>query len=101
MTSGESETFVQPGDGAPSVIYQGGQSQTLLEADGSGLVLLLLLPILITAVPVLLRNHAQVRTARVLAAIALLPILLTGYFTIGGFYLPSELAMLGALRRKP
>ena len=62
--------------------------------------MLLVLPVVITLVPVLLRNHSGVHAARVLAAIALIPFLPIGYFTIGGLYLPSEIALLAALRRK-
>lgn len=75
--------------------------ETLLQ-DGDTLVVLamLLVPIVITAVPVLLRRHPRATASRVIAFGLLLLVLPNGYFTIGGFYLPSAIAMFVAAIRE-
>ncbi len=76
-------------------------SETLLEGDGSGeAAILLVVPIVIAAAPGLLKSHARIRMVRTLAALMLLPILPIGYFTIGGFYMPSAVAMFIAATRR-
>ena len=75
-------------------------SETLLQAGPLGYALLLLLvPIALTALPLLLRRHWWVDHVRGLALLLLVFILPAGFFGQGGFYLPSAIAMLGALLR--
>jgi hypothetical protein len=73
--------------------------ETLLQADGFGWIAILAVPVVVTALPLLLSGNARIRTLRIIVAIVLLLILPIGYFTIGGFYLPSAVAMLIAATR--
>lgn len=76
-------------------------SETLLHARGFGwIAILLAVPIVITAAPVPLKRHPRIRALRTVAAFMILPILPVGYFTIGGFYLPSAVAMFIAATRR-
>ena len=68
------------------------RSETLVEVNGGGVLAALLLPVVVAAVPVLLRRSWARATAAVL---------LTGFafmtgFSIGLYYLPSALVMAGA-----
>ncbi len=89
-------------DAAGHVTYSSASSSaSLFEAEGFGrIAILLAVPILIAAAPVLLKSHARIRMVRTVAALMLLPILPIGYFTIGGFYLPSAVAMFIAASRR-
>ena len=60
---------------------------------------LVLVPIALTVLPLLLRHPPWVIHVRGIALIGLVLILPAGYFTMGGFYLPSAIAMLGAIVR--
>jgi len=77
--------------------------RSAFEGEGVGwIAIMLAVPLVITAAPVLLKGHRRIRTVRTVAALMLLPILPIGYFTIGGFYLPSAIAMsIAATRRDP
>jgi hypothetical protein len=77
-------------------------NETLLQGEGVGSIAILLLPVVIAAVPVVLKNDTRIRVWRTITAILLLLIVPIGYFTVGGFYLPSAVAMLiAATRRDP
>lgn len=76
--------------------------QTVIESAGWGGVLVLLWPIVITALPLRLRDRPGVRGYRAIATLLLLPLLPIGSFAVGGFYVPSALAMaIASIRRSP
>lgn len=73
--------------------------ETLLQGEGFGWIAILAVPIVITAAPMLLRDRPRIRPVRTLAAVILLLILPSGYFTIGGFYLSAVAMLMAATRR--
>lgn len=78
---------------------------TLLVVEGWKVVRLLLLPILISAVPLFLRATSAALAVRSLAALLLVGFVLLGLASIGFFYFPSAIAMgiaaLAILRPRP
>ena len=94
-----SEEAVQVG-GHPASHTRHFHNETLLQGgnSGSGLVLLLI-PLVLTAIPVLLRHQPRVHAVRTIAFVGMLFVLPFGYFTIGLFYLPSTVMMLLAVTR--
>jgi hypothetical protein len=72
------------------------ESTTLLESQGTGVIGILLIPVAIAAFPLLLSATSKVRLARGASAAVLFGFALLGMFSIGLFYVPAALAMVGA-----
>jgi hypothetical protein len=74
--------------------YSGSASRaTLLQVNGSGVLIPLAIPVLFALVPLL---FPQTRPVRIGAVLALCVFAFVAGFSIGVFYLPSAAAMLGA-----
>jgi len=67
---------------------------TLLDVDGIGVVVPLLVPIVLTALPLLRTRYATRRRLEMVSAILLLVFVVGGALSIGLFYAPSAMAML-------
>ncbi len=72
-------------------------SVTLLQVNGSSVLGLLLVPIVICLIPLLFPGRPPLITAFVL----LCAFVLVGSFTVGLFYVPAAAVMLVAVGRKP
>ena len=98
--SGESSTAVNRG--AESVTETVRYTQTMLEANGPGVIFLLLVPVLLTGIALLAirfaNNSEEKRRAAFIwvPTIALLGLCVLAAMSIGLFYLPAALALLTA-----
>ncbi len=97
--SGESSTAVNRG--AESVTETVRYTQTMLEANGPGVIFLLLVPVLLTGIALLAirsANDGQMRRAAFIwvPTVALLGLCVLAVMSIGLFYLPAALALLTA-----
>ena len=82
-----------------SLLSSGAQSQrrvSLLQMNGSKIVLVLGLPVVIAAVPVVFRRSAHLRTLCVAAAVLLCAYCVLGALSIGVYYAPSAGLMIAA-----
>ncbi|UUT35940.1 hypothetical protein [Microbacterium elymi] len=70
--------------------HQATRTQTLLQMQGSAYLLVLVIPVLIAAVPLLLRGRAW-RVSSIVAAVLLGVFALVGALSIGVFYLPAAI----------
>jgi hypothetical protein len=66
----------------------------LLEVNGPGMGLVLLVPLLLTGGPLVVPGRRGSAVATVLSALALTALVILTGFSIGLFYLPSALALL-------
>ncbi len=96
--SGSEEAVQVVGHPASHTRYFHNETAVQGNDPGSALVLLLV-PLVLTAIPVLLRHQPRVRAVRTIAFVGMLFVLPFGYFTIGLFYLPSTVMMLLAVTR--
>lgn len=84
--------YSSAGDGANS-------SATLMEANGAGVLWILLVPLLLTGIAaaavLFVQRRLYRKTLLWLPAIALLGFCLVAIFSIGAFYLPAALVLLG------
>ncbi|MEU4155151.1 hypothetical protein [Actinoplanes sp. NPDC026670] len=78
-----------PGEAGAGYSYEQG-SRSLLEAEGSGVVFLLAMPVLVSALPVLARGRRQ-RLAGWVSTVLLGLGVLAGIASIGILYLPGVL----------
>lgn len=90
------ETLMSAGSDGHVVTRTSG-SETLLQGDVAGGLIMLGVALAIAAIPVLLRRHRSAGSVRVAAAVLMMFVLPWGYFTIGVFYLPAFIAMLAAV----
>lgn len=67
---------------------------TLLEAEGWSVLIPLLIPVILSAAPLLLNETRYAAATRLVAAVLLLSFVVLTGFSIGLFYLPSAAAML-------
>lgn len=70
---------------------------TLLQVNGPRVLIVLVIPVLITLIPMLARN----RGVRIAAAVVLASLALITVFSIGLFYLPSAGTLIAASVLKP
>jgi hypothetical protein len=68
--------------------------RTLLEANGPGVLVPMLIPVVLTALPLLRFVSATRRRLEVISAMLLLVFVVVGALSIGLFYAPSAMAML-------
>ena len=97
--SGESSTSVTRGAESVTETYR--YTQTMLEANGPGVIVLLLVPVLLTGIALLaIRSANDGQMTRPVfiwgPAVALLILCVLGFWSIGLFYLPAALALLTA-----
>lgn len=67
---------------------------TLLEANGPGVLVPMLAPVILTALPLLRLGSATQRRLKVISAVLLLIFVLVGALSIGLFYAPSAMMLL-------
>lgn len=84
-------TFWPTGSGGPVSTRS---ETTLLEAEGWSALVPVLIPVILSAAPLLLDGTRYAAPARLLAAALLLGFIVVAGFSIGLFYLPSAVAML-------
>lgn len=90
--NGETFQVVEPG------------TQTLADVNGSGVLLLLAIPLALVVLPVLFRRHRRRKHIGMFCAGVLLVLAFLGSASIGMYYYPSALALLIAVasdRAKP
>jgi hypothetical protein len=68
-------------------------SETLVQSEGWGVIMLILIPVLVSATPLALVGSSHERTVQIAASVLLLLFGLLGAASIGLFYLPSALVM--------
>ena len=73
---------------------------TLLAVNGPGIFVPLLIPVLLTGLPLLIRGTAW-RGLSIAATVLLAAFVVLALASIGGFYLPALLASAGALMVRP
>jgi hypothetical protein len=71
--------------------------RTLLEVNGSGVIGLLLVPVLISVIPLLFPG----RPALIVATALICGFTIVGSFSVGLFYVPASAVMLAAALRRP
>lgn len=70
--------------------------RTLLEVDGPGVLVPLLIPVILSALPLVRLASASRRCLAVISAVLLLGFVVVGVLSVGLFYAPSAMAMLVA-----
>lgn len=79
-------------------VYGGDSSETLIEHEGTWVLLVVLAPALVAAVPLALPLAWRRGALMAVATIAVLFVLVTG-FTVGLFFLPTAVLLVIAARR--
>jgi hypothetical protein len=91
--------LVIPAFGGTSASSEGAgevtRTTTLLESEGPGVLLVLLVPVVLTLLPLLVRGRGR-RVVSVLAALLLGVGALMGLASIGAFYLPALISAIAA-----
>jgi hypothetical protein len=85
---------VSPGPDGTQVSTGTASSATLLEVNGPGIGVVLLVPLLLTGGPLVVPGRRGSAVATGLSALALTALVILTGFSIGLFYLPSALALL-------
>lgn len=87
-------TTIMLGPAGPGAPVSTRSESTLLEAEGWSALVPVLIPVILSAAPLLLNGTRYAAPARLLAAVLLLGFVVIAGFSIGLFYLPNAVAML-------
>ncbi len=70
---------------------------SLLDNEGPGLIIILLVPVALVALPLLIRNERAARVTRIAIVVVLLVLVILGALSIGIFFVPTLVMMIASL----